>query len=560
MNWPPPHSLGGAHAPLPAVASRAVRLLAFHSNPEKQMLRTVPLLSLMLCAAVAGHAGESPQFYFPTTGFTVRDEAVLLAIDDVSLPLKANLCTYLTKPTVRKAPVLGPRRDDPKAPDHLAAQFYGTVLFDEGRFRMWYYPVSQSDDAKEILQGPVCYAESKDGIEWTRPDLGQIEYKGSTHYNAIKLPEEKIEGVNVIKDADDPDPQRRYKMVYNPWVGRTFTIQTATSPDGIHWTPRVDYPNKAKFLEQSGFLKFGGLYLIHGQDLGYGEGGGRSGRQGYAWVSADFDHWLAATAEAFALPEPMAAADRGGVKPYDQVHLGVAGANRGNVVVGLYGLWHNQPGTNDPKKKDSWFGVAKTTCDLGLVVSNDGIHFREPVKGHVYISRDDSPVTPLEGKPRPTILIQSTGILNVGDETRIYHGRWRNADFPIEYGGEIALATLPRDRWGALGLVPGKTEGEVWSAVIELPRTDFNVALNAENAGAMRVEFADEQFRPLPGFSGADSGTAAASGGLEHAVHWNSGTPSALGGRKVRLRVQMKKEGSDEPRLYAVYLRGPAQK
>ena len=48
-------------------------------------------------------------------------------------------------------------------------------------------------------------------------------------------------------------------------------------------------------------------------------------------------------------------------------------------------------------------------------------------KGHVYIGGHDSPVTPAPGKDYPTILCQGHGILNVGDETRIYHGRWRNA-------------------------------------------------------------------------------------------------------------------------------------
>jgi hypothetical protein len=32
----------------------------------------------------------------------------LLAIDDVSLPLRKNVCRYLGKPTVRREPVLAP--------------------------------------------------------------------------------------------------------------------------------------------------------------------------------------------------------------------------------------------------------------------------------------------------------------------------------------------------------------------------------------------------------------------------------------------------------------------
>ncbi len=62
-----------------------------------------------------------------------------LAIDDVSLPLRKNVCLYLSKPTVRPEPVLAPSSPESNAPDNLAAHFYGTVLHDAGKFRMWYY-------------------------------------------------------------------------------------------------------------------------------------------------------------------------------------------------------------------------------------------------------------------------------------------------------------------------------------------------------------------------------------------------------------------------------------
>lgn len=518
---------------------------------------------LVLCAGMAWMAGSmaraageerSGEFCFPETGVRVAGQGLLLAIDDRSLPIRRNLCLYLSKPAVRAEPVLAPSRDNPRAPDHLAAHFYGTVLHDNSKFRMWYYPVSFGQSESDLTQGPVCYAESDDGIRWTRPVLDQVEFKGTTKNNAIALRGSRIEGVNVIKDPDETDPKRRYKMIYNPHNGRTFTIATATSPDGIHWTTPDAYP-KDEFFEQSGFFKYNGLYVVHGQAMGIGEGGGMRGRQGYAWISTDFDHWVDGHAEAFALSEPQDAADRGPTKPYDQVHLGVGGASFGNVAVGLYGLWHNFPGDRSRNVPESWFGHEKTSCDLGLVVSNDGIHFREPVKGHVYISRGDSPVTAAEGKTYPTILIQAGGILNVGDETRIYHGRWRNAVYGKEYWGEVALATLPRDRWGALGLYPEESEGSVWSAPIKLPPDGCRVVLNADAADAMRVEIADEQFELLPAYSGENSGTTARREGLDCPVTWPAGDLAALGGKRVRLRIHLRQHDDSQPRLYAVYLR-----
>ena len=192
------------------------------------------------------------------------------------------------------------------------------------------------------------------------------------------------------------------------------------------------------------------------------------------------------------------------------------------------------------------------------MISNDGLHFREPVKGHAYLSEDESPVTPAASAWYPTILEQANGILNVGDETRIYHGRWRNAARP-DYYAEVALATLPRDRWGALGLFPGQTEGTVWSAPVTLPQGGCQVSLNADGTKDMRIEISDERFALLPDYSGPQSGAAVtgamADGGLDCGVTWPEGNLAGLGGKRVRFRVHLKKTGGLDPRLYALYLK-----
>ncbi len=226
------------------------------------------------------------QFSFPTTGVSVQDHAVLLAIDDASLPLKQNLCYYLSKPTVRKEAVLSPMRDDPTAPDFAGPILYGTVLFDEGQFRMWYKGHHFGENYSDLKQGPTCYAQSDDGTHWVRPNLGQVEVKGSRDNNAIKLPDESVQMAGVLKDHQDPDPQRRYKMVYNPNNGKTWVLRTATSPDGINWTASPNYATD-KFLEISSFYRHNGLFVVHGQSIeSGGESGFAQGRQGYARISA----------------------------------------------------------------------------------------------------------------------------------------------------------------------------------------------------------------------------------------------------------------------------------
>jgi hypothetical protein len=509
------------------------------------------------------------EFYFPTTGVTVQKQAILLSIDDFLLPLKENVSTYMSTPTYRKEPVLTPGTDNPMAPDQVATSFYGTVLHENGKFRMWYYALRLKEpgdairsDPANLLQGPVCYAESSDGIQWTKPSLGQVEIRGSKDNNAILLPDDLIEGVHLIKDEEDPDPQRRYKMVYNPNNGKTWVIRTATSPDGIHWKAAADY-GIDQFLETSSFMRFNGLYIVNGQTLDPSDGGFAGGRQGKAILSEDFEKWLPGTADAFLLPEPANPAQRGGFGPYDQVHLGVGAASFGNVAVGLYGIWHNQPGDFDSKKRWEWFGYAKTSADLGLVISDDGLHFREPVKGRVFMSRLDAPATPIGETNYPTVLCQSgNGILNVGDQTLIYFSRWRNAAYRSGFYVEVARATLPRDRWAGLGLYDKKStpdayqdHGSVWSAPVRLPASGCRVVLNVDHASLMTVEVSDAKFHLLPNYSGARSGRSQSEGGLDCSVSWPAGDLSALAGHTVRFKMNLKDENGVSPRLYAVYLK-----
>ena len=324
-------------------------------------------------------------------------------------------------------------------------------------------------------------------------------------------------------------------------------MRTAVSPDGIRWTagPRglLD-----EFVEHSSFYKYNGYYIVNGQTnepWRKGEGGAPRGRQGFVYISPDFEHWLKESAESFALPEPIDPGERGLHKAYDQVHLGTAPLVYGNVAVGLTCIWRNRETFTD------------ISGDFALVLSDDGIRFREPVKGHVYLHAEDSPVTGVPEKPYNTVLCQSNGILNVGDETRIYYGRWRNAWLPHgalseDYYGEVALSVLPRDRWGSLEVDPGKEQGSVWSAPVTLPAEAFELRINADGTSGIRVELSDERFRLLPGYSGNDSGFVRQDG-LDSPIVWPGEHPGELAGQTVRIRLRLERSDLVEPKLYAVY-------
>ena len=65
-------------------------------------------------------------------------------------------------------------------------------------------------DAKDGIW--VCYAESKDGINWVKPHLGIVEYKGTKDNNII-MPH-SFDNFMVFRD-DNPkcSPEKKYKAV-----------------------------------------------------------------------------------------------------------------------------------------------------------------------------------------------------------------------------------------------------------------------------------------------------------------------------------------------------------
>jgi len=432
---------------------------------------------------------------------------------------------------------------------------------------MWYYAVHRAGEEGQMGVSPICYAESDDGENWTRPALGQVEWAGSRANNLIALgpdPTQECSGVSVIRDEDDPAPERRYKMVYGKQlpaelkaalgVDRRWVVRTATSPDGIHWTELKGLVSGDKFAELASFYQHAGLYIVNSHVSSRGEGDRQEGRQGYAWVSPDFEHWLAESAPSFKTAEPAEGSGWGthGMTggAYTQVHLGVGATSLGNVAVGLYGMWH--------QRVPNW-GEGGTNCDLGLVVSQDGLHFDEVVKGRPFIRSAESPANPVAGFDYPTILCQTNSILNVGEETWIYHGRWLNVAFQYlgepgsrakNYWGGVGLAKLPRDRWGALGLSHDQASGTVWTTPITLPR-HAQLLANADDFPGLCFEITDQRFKPIAGFA-AGKVSSNLAGGLEAKVDWRDHELSELAGCTVRIRIHFNRAEGRDPRLFAL--------
>ena len=148
--------------------------------------------------------------------------------DDEDVQCRHNL--HLAPGPVRK---LGPATLEPKPHDlQNASVFAGTVLeLPGGGYRLYY---SGGHPDQERLYR-LALAESEDGVHWTKPDLGQMQYGGGdTNW---LWPEGMPEGVSitqpqVVRVADDD--WRMWTWWHGHDVGR-MPFVAARSEDGIRW-------------------------------------------------------------------------------------------------------------------------------------------------------------------------------------------------------------------------------------------------------------------------------------------------------------------------------------
>ena len=465
-------------------------------------------------------------------------EAVLFPFDDYSLPFTAGLRLHLVsgKSPGMRAPVVVTRGEE-GAPDAGKVRYYGTVIQIDGQLHMWYAAASERKESGRR----ICYAVSDDGRSWTKPRLGLVEWNGSKDNNIVDLLDGKaVNAANpIIYDDQDPDPERRFKMVFESEVYGNC-IAVAWSPDGLSWTV-PDWNPVAPMLEQAGLVRYNGVYYVNGQ-------GGRHfgpGRKLVTFASYDFRTWTQSSAMGFRRdpvpPRPMSSE----WNTSEEVHLGAGVWDRGNVLIGVYGMWHGHP-TSDR---------SMLTMDLGLVVSSDALHYREPVPDFKLIPAYEETGWTVGTGPS---LMQGQGMYNVGNETLHWYESWRD--------GDVRLASWQRDRLGYFQqyeyprrpdwLPAGQHFIDVEPQCVSCPlEGESEVAVNVDGLGehsSLKVEVLDEAFRPVPAYSG-DSAAVLREGGLRQPVSWGGADRIKVEGR-YRLQLSCVGVRPEDVKLYAVYL------
>lgn len=469
-------------------------------------------------------------------------EAVLFPFDDHSIPFSAGVRLHMVpgKPPGIKPPIVV-GKGAPSTADDRVVRFYGTIIPIDGELRMWYLGGGSLYENGAIRP---MYATSRDGVNWEKPALGLVEYGGNRNNNVLDFRGGTIgmSALPVLYDPDDPNPDRRFKVAFEADIyGNCLAV--GFSPDGLRWTV-PDWNPVAPMLEQTGIIKFNGCYYVNGQ-------GGRhfgAGRKLVTFASYDFERWTQATSMGFRRDNVPPRAMPTEWNSSEEVHLGAGVWDRGNVLIGIYDMWHGHP------TGDRTF----ITMDLGIVVSNDALHYREPVPDFKIIpAREEIGSPPGRG---PSIS-HGQGMLNWGEKTMLWYELWGL--------GDIRLATWPRDRLGYFqqyeyprrpaAYAVGQTFRDVVPHFISCPiwvDGEAQVHVNVDGTGAnshLKVEVLDEQFRPLPGYSG-EACVPVQENGLRQQVRWHGHDSLPASGGPFRIQVTFDGVRPEDVKLYAVYV------
>ncbi len=155
-----------------------------------------------------------------------------------------------------------------------------------GKCQMWYQAYNEKRDADKRLKCVVAYAESADGKRWVKPSLGLFPYYESKNTNIVLIGAPNAYGDrycnSVLVEPRDPNPARRYKMVYYDWEpdderNLGAGMHVAFSPDGIHWTKHEGTVHKTSFGAK-------GRQVPFADESVYAESPGKDGRPKKSWL------------------------------------------------------------------------------------------------------------------------------------------------------------------------------------------------------------------------------------------------------------------------------------
>lgn len=387
--------------------------------------------------------------------------------------------------------------------------------------------------------GGTTYAESTDGVHWTKPMLRQFKYQGSLENNFV-TPDPTLQWnanamENVVYDPDDPDPNRRYKGFLGV-EGR----QPIASPDGIQWTqlnapkiPSMDESNLSYDASNRTFIATTKVW-------------GPSGRCHAIWTSKDFDKWtkLDIPFQADEVDQRLARRNILARKAdsslrqvaYDPSHFHADIYNVGifryeGLYVALPAVYH---ATSGVEPHTDGFDLIELACSRDLQNWQRLPEDRQPFIG---------PSPTGQGAYDLTQILPPSAPVVHGDELWFYYSGLKYREIPKDADpdhGAICLAVLRRD--GFMSMDADKRKGTLLTKPFVVRGTKLFVNTDAVK-GTLKVEALDSRKKVLAvskEVSGDQTNVCA---------QWRSGDLSKLTGQTVSLRFTLQ-----QAKLYSFWL------
>lgn len=391
---------------------------------------------------------------------------------------------------------------------------YGTVLpaEDGNGYRMWYHSYHIQDRKYRNL-----YATSRDGIVWEKPNLGIVEFDGSSQNNLV--PHEGTgHNPQVIHTPWDPNPRRKYKRV-------TFSYNKgycgSISPDGISWKSLADNPILLALVGDVGnFVWDPHTKRYIGYPKIFAPVRGQHRRCVGFSATSDFESWP--PAELILVPDEFD--DRWVTQDKQRTDLyGLCAFAYESRYIGFLWVFRITDGDND----------GPTFCEL--VSSRDGFNWKrqEPFGGQRVPLLPTGPKGSWDGG----IVYTSSHPLVEEHKIKLWYGGFNttHGEMGEHVRSRIGLATLRKD--GFVSLDAGEEVGTVTTK--PLKNIDGQLHLNADATGGwLKVEVLDSDGKILSGYS-RDDCIAIKTDGTKQLVLWKSKEKLPRSEEPMRLRFIM---------------------
>ncbi len=393
---------------------------------------------------------------------------------------------------------------------------YETVLKDGDLFRFYYRGMPA---ARHTLDVEVtCVAESRDGVNWTRPKLGLFEVQGTKDNNVVLARHRGCHNFAPFIDANPDAPaDQRYKALGG--TGAPGLIAFA-SPDGIHWRELQPEPviTKGAFDSQNNafWSESEKQYVCYFRVF----------RDSVRWIarttSQDFLHWTEPVdLELDGKPRQHLYTNQ--IDPYVRApHLYLGLPTRflpGRRVVTDEEAFR----IGTPKE----WNYANDCTDILLASARGGVDFKR---------------TFLEAYVRPGFDLENwtsranyaaRGIVQTGERELSLYVK-HHSGYPSNHVRRYSLR--PDGFVSVSGPYGG---GQMITKPFVFSGNRLNINYSTSAAGGLRVELQTADGKPIEGFSLADCPEIIGDR-IEHTVNWKSGADvSKLAGQTVRLRFEL---------------------